>query len=366
MPSKPGVLRNVLRLCRCLDKDPRLLVMLLGRPTRQFDRSKKAVVRLAPAPWPFVEELLWEARGHSAQFAHPDQGHGSVRAAARRHWRLVCALGSDYCSEAEELLWHLRRAADAAKLLLDEAAVSDCNSPGGTGSAAAESRFALQRLPPSSEKAVAVGQILATHPLACITQPALDQAVIMICGVAEASQHVQGVILNKRTEVTLGDMLASDGPHAKDDMLLAENLGLHALLDAKLHVGGDIVEGQSLFHSLFWLHTLGVEAGDTALEVAPGIWLGGDLSIMAGLVQSGRASLGTDLRSYLGCAGWASEQLILELDGTTAEAFWRKVLLDMGLPALSKFPRGRIDTMLSGAIQSHYAKLADLRASKAL
>lgn len=369
-------LRKILRLCKTLERDSRLLVTLLGQPTQEFDRRTQTVVRCRSVALPFVEEVLWQARGQSSEYAHPRPGCTRLRAAVRKHRRLVDALGMDYSIEAKELRRRLESSFESAKAIVSDAPV---------GITEPTPCIVLQRLPPSCEKPVEVGQILVSHPLACLAQRALDRAVIVLCSMDELTEGVQGIVVNKPSHVSLKELLSSHGEAAKDDLLFVEGMGLHALLDTRVYVGGDVMKQGSLFKNIRWLHTIGPDVvGST--QLLPGVWLTEDASCLARMVQSGHAVLGRDLKPYLGCAGWVSCQLSLELDrGVWARAdipnaadaghhllakatmdedgspraddsVWRHSLLAMGMSALSQFPRGdaAVDAMLLDTLKAHY------------
>merc|ERR1719221_209613 len=113
------------------------------------------------------------------------------------------------------------------------------------------------------------------------------------------------------------------------------------------------------------------------------MWLGGDVSVMAGLVASGQAGL-ERVRPVIGYCGWSHSQLDLELrrgvwvrtHNVPAElsrrmwvvppdsvhaidqqriATWRAALHGAGLPSLAEFPRGRaVDQILRSILHDHY------------
>lgn len=387
-------LRRILRLCKTLESDSRLLVTLLGRPTQEFDRKKGTVVRCrsAAAALPFVEEVLWEARGQSSEYAHPLHGCNRFRAAIRKHWRLVNALGMDYVVDGQELLRRLETLFEEAKPIVND--VPDVIIE-------PQPCIALQRIPPSCDTSVKMGQLLVTHPLACLAQRVLDRAVILLCSTDGLTGGVQGIVVNKPSHISLKELLLSYGEAAKDDMLFVEGMCLHALLDTRLYVGGDVLRQGSVFNNIRWLHTLGSDVPGS-IQLLPGVWLGEDVSCLAKLVSSGQATLGRDLRAYLGCAGWASCQLSLELargvwaradvtnpadaghhvlqlgpatvsdltdeDGgrTIDDSLWRQLLLAMGLSALSQFPRGSAatDAMLLDILKAHHKNMQNARFPK--
>jgi len=90
-------------------------------------------------------------------------------------------------------------------------------------------------------------------------------------------------------------------------------MGLHEVADGfpgddfPLSLGGPVSN-----NTLHFIHTLGSKVPGS-MEVADGIWWGGDFDELKKLVDS-REATEKDLRFFLGYAGWSAGQLGSELD----------------------------------------------------
>jgi len=416
MQGEQVVYRLLLRAARQIDRCPQQLVTLFGWPSVVFDRRSNKVVRQAVTKCPFAEDAILEACGGSIEFSHPT---GSAARAVRRHRRLLSAVGFDYMPSAQMILERLEAAKRSTDRVLAAVASNQVRLPelelefisgpragskvllrediadkveGQPVAAAAESVPFLQRMAANDVSPCAVGQLLITHPLSAMAQPTLDRAVMLLADVDAGT--AKGIVLNMQARGTLRSVLAAwscrtgdGGAHQieETDKKHMENLG--PLLDVPLLSGGDVMEAGNLYKSISWLHTLG-RAVPGALEVAPSVWLGGDVRVMVGLVASGKASR-EHIRPVLGCTRWALPQLELELQRgvwvrahmATAElsqqlfaaplpeddiqaleeqrvSSWRAALMGAGLPGLADFPRGRaVDVVLRAIIQKHYSEM---------
>jgi len=241
-------------------------------------------------------------------------------------------------------------------------------------------------------------EVLIAHPLTGLdwTKPSLDQAVLLLSHVCEERDFVKGVIINKPARGTLRNVLAAwscrtgDGGLVRisqEDQMAVEALG--PLLDATILTGGDVMSG-SLSDSITWLHTVG-EVVPGAKPVIPSLtepslWIGGDVSILAGLVASGQVDL-KRVRPIVGHCGWSRPQLELELkrgvwvraqcsssdvalrlcmaslpclDDVSAlerhrTAAWRAALRAAKLLVLAEFPRNQVvDEVLRKILAQHY------------
>jgi hypothetical protein len=240
-----------------------------------------------------------------------------------------------------------------------------------------------------------IGQLLVAHPLSVMRQKinfkqrCFDRSVMLVID-ADVGGFVHAISLNMLARGTLRSVLAAwscrsgDGGTIqidKDDKCLME--ALEPLLDTPMLSGGDHM-ASSLSKSITWLHTLG-PAVPGATEVAPSVWLGGDLGVMAGLVASGQAPA-ERIRPILGRTRWPAAQLQLELQrgawvrarmvapelsrhvcmpvvhaddfseqSKHRENCWRMVMKATGLAGLSDFPRGRgVDDVIQTILHEHY------------
>lgn len=259
-------------------------------------------------------------------------------------------------------------------------------------------KLSLHRIGASSPSPVSFGDILIAHPLTGLSQPSLNQAVVVVSALCKTRASARGIVVNKLARGTLRSVLAAWSCRTGDGGLVkmseADQRAMEALeplLDANVLSGGDL-KSSSLFESITWLHSLG-DAVPGSLEVmpslrgGPSVCIGGDIGIMAGLVASGQADL-SRVRPVLGYAAWSTQQLELELkrgvwvrartaapevalrlcmaalpsaDDSRAQEqhqsfAWRAALHAAGLPALACFPRSTVvDESLRSLISEHYA-----------
>jgi putative AlgH/UPF0301 family transcriptional regulator len=125
-----------------------------------------------------------------------------------------------------------------------------------------------------------VGSLLVGHPVSCIGQPSLHQAVILI--VRRDSHHVMGLCLNKSRASKLRQLSPS-------------GQALKPFLDNTVHSGGDVEAGQ-----LFFLHHTADVKGSA--RIADGVWVGGALEALK------------DTHILAGYTGWDPEQLKIEIE----------------------------------------------------
>lgn len=131
------------------------------------------------------------------------------------------------------------------------------------------------------------GTLLVSEPM--MGDSNFSRSVVLILE-KDSSQGYIGLILNKQTNLTMGDMI-SNWEKGKDVVLFD---------------GGPVDPGR-----LFMIHTLG-EQIPGAHEVIPGIWVGGDLKEIAKYIQNG-GELDGKMRFFLGYSGWTSGQLEEEI-----------------------------------------------------
>lgn len=235
----------------------------------------------------------------------------------------------------------------------------------------------IEHIEAGDTEAAKVGDILLTHPLACWRQPSLDRVLVLVDSVDTSMDYVRGTVLGVPSGLSLREESNGRRVNAKDRDAL---LPLGALLDSPLFWGGDLRD-RGLCASLTWLHTFG-DAAIGANEIAPSVWSGGDLSMIAKFAQTSRGHRIQPIQGYL---GWSSARLASELqsglwirvrcntpeaavalclpprDLTGKESFtdspmkrqigspaigWKAALQAVGLHGLVDFPRGKISDPL--------------------
>lgn len=401
MRAERAAYRALLRLCRAADRQPAWLVGLLGLPPRRYDPRQGRVVRMRTGSSSFLEDTIAAAAGGSTEFAHPvppaEAGStGAAARAVRQHFCRARALGLAYVPEARQLA----RRFEAARRLADEvgapsmaaAGAGTAGSAGAASSAASSAtssaateapRLVLRRFAPCSSCSPAAGDLLLTHPLSCLFSSVFDQAVLLLHEV-DATGAVNGLVLNKPTGATLGQML--ERWQVRADRQWVDSLDLGPLLQGRLYRGGPVIQGGSLQQSLRWLHVHG-QGVRGAREVAPSVWLGGDLEEVA--ARAGRDPMALRVRFFVGFAGWAPVQLRTELEtgvwvraralppgdlGAAGEAglrefcfgsaergaAWRTAMRGAGMAALAGFPRTPgTDKRLRGYIERLHSEAAE-------
>lgn len=100
-----------------------------------------------------------------------------------------------------------------------------------------------------------------------------------------------GVIVNKPTRVTLNELM----PEIECNEPLP------------LYLGGPV--GTNM---LFFLHTLGADVIPESVQLAPGVYFGGDFEVLKMFMESGEKLAGR-LKFMVGYSGWTSGQLDSEL-----------------------------------------------------
>lgn len=176
----------------------------------------------------------------------------------------------------------------------------------------------IMRMPEQRLK-VKAGRILISEPL--MTDPYFRRSVIYLAEHNEKGSF--GLIINKPIP-----------------MLLNEAVANAPKLETKLGLGGP-VENQTLHY----LHRKG-ELVPNSLEVADGIFWGGDFDTIKDLIESGE--IGTnDIRMFVGYAGWTKGQLDEEMERkswavapgnaelvfeTPRKTLWQTIMQRMGAP----------------------------------
>eukprot|EP00962_Isochrysis_galbana_P005588 scaffold1507_cov134-Isochrysis_galbana.AAC.2 len=283
------IYRSLLRSARAIDTQPagRALLSLSTKPGSYFNR-KTGRVEPVPQDEGIAGALGSLLRGYlgGGEFYRPGQSlEAAVRAARRSppaHRPLDVGIAAlRVLGEAAE------RMTAVAEHLMDAERCEAVVRPLG--------RVVLG-------KVVRPGSLLVTHPLACMMQPSLHRAVILITSVTETS--VLGLVINKSLGTKVGAVVTDEGRDMLGPILAA----------ATLHKGGDVAEGQ-----IAALHDLAGVPG--AQPIGCGLWLSsslreGELRHALACEAGERLSLPGSPRVKLvhGCAGWAPAQLQSELD----------------------------------------------------
>lgn len=134
------------------------------------------------------------------------------------------------------------------------------------------------------------GQVLLAEPM--LNSVHFGRSVILLVEVSP-EEGCFGIIVNKPLDVQI-DRLSDDLP----------------FFDAPVFVGGPVEEDR-----LFFLHTFGDEIPDS-IRLMDGLYWGGDIEVIKSLIISGQAN-DTNLRFFLGYAGWEVGQLEKELKENT-------------------------------------------------
>jgi putative transcriptional regulator len=129
------------------------------------------------------------------------------------------------------------------------------------------------------------GEVLLSEPF--MEDPNFKRAVVLLC--EHKDEGSLGFILNKSLNMSLAEALPE-----------LENF------DAQLYFGGPVETD-----TLHFLHTLGDEI-EGAIEIAPGLWWGGNFEILSILIKSKQINP-DQVRFFLGYSGWSSGQLTEEM-----------------------------------------------------
>ncbi|KAG8464289.1 hypothetical protein KFE25_003352 [Diacronema lutheri] len=159
-----------------------------------------------------------------------------------------------------------------------------------------------------------IGDVLLTHPIACLRQPTLHQAAILLAEGGEvsfgedesisaaarstAARGVMGIVLNRPTRLTLGQLL--EASEARDTNAL-----LGPFRDNVVYVGGDVMRDR-----LLMLHPF-ADVADAA-RIVDGVFMSSDLGAVNDAVLNGKDP--RRFKVFVGHCGWAAEQLKLECE----------------------------------------------------
>lgn len=118
--------------------------------------------------------------------------------------------------------------------------------------------------------------------------PHFKRAVVLLCEHHE--DGTLGFILNKGIGMTINDLVA-DFP----------------VFDAEVFYGGPVQTD-----TLHYVHSLG-DLLDESIQVAPGVWWGGDFEQLRFLAASGLLEH-RNIRFFVGYSGWSGGQLMEEMN----------------------------------------------------
>eukprot|EP00405_Crypthecodinium_cohnii_P013692 CAMPEP_0206453466 /NCGR_PEP_ID=MMETSP0324_2-20121206/20562_1 /ASSEMBLY_ACC=CAM_ASM_000836 /TAXON_ID=2866 /ORGANISM="Crypthecodinium cohnii, Strain Seligo" /LENGTH=550 /DNA_ID=CAMNT_0053923761 /DNA_START=36 /DNA_END=1684 /DNA_ORIENTATION=- len=190
---------------------------------------------------------------------------------------------------------------------------SSSSTAGGAAAAATPAAVpsspTLRRLlpyTPCDPRPVVVGDCLMMHPVSAFAGESFDKAIVLIDVVNE--DEITGIVVNNAFSTTVGKLL--ERLKGGDNDL--SHLDLRALGDCRLYRGGPIVMAD-IMDCFCWLHVFGKDV-EGAREVAPGIYLGGNLEVIAKRAAESELDLSQSIRFFLGYAGWAPNQLKMELE----------------------------------------------------
>ena len=165
------------------------------------------------------------------------------------------------------------------------------------------------------------GTLLISQPF--LGDPNFERSVVLLCRDAPADGSF-GLVLNRLTTLTLGDVLDLPAPV----------LGAAGL---PLHVGGPVEP-----NTLHYVHRRADLPGAQAL--GQDVYWGGDFEALLGLLARG-AAVPADVRLFAGYSGWSAGQLAGEMQGGSwirqpasagkvftlaSDAFWRDILREKG------------------------------------
>ena len=176
------------------------------------------------------------------------------------------------------------------------------------------------------------GTLLISQPF--LGDPNFERSVVLLCH-HSASEGAFGLVLTRRTESQLGDVLNLPlGP-----------AGASAALP--LYEGGPVQP-----ETLHFVHRQPALPGATAL--GDDVYWGGDFDLLVSLLDQGTV-LPADVRCYVGYSGWSAGQLEQEIERGSwirqpasagkvftlaSDAFWQGILREKGgrFRALSNYP----------------------------
>lgn len=163
-----------------------------------------------------------------------------------------------------------------------------------------------------------MGSLLIAEPF--LKEDHFNHAVILLLDYAKDDTSM-GLVINKPTGYTLGQLIEGFD------------------CDIPVYCGGPVGEDR-----LFYIHSLG-DIIKGSVEVAPGLWIGGDFDDIKQYVGDGYPTDGL-LRFFLGYSGWQPNQLDEELGNDvwaianefdsknlisdSGDTTWHRTVRDMG------------------------------------
>ncbi|MEP2935601.1 MAG: YqgE/AlgH family protein [Gilvibacter sp.] len=162
------------------------------------------------------------------------------------------------------------------------------------------------------------GVLLIAEP-SILTDISFNRSVVLLAEVNE--EGAVGFILNKPLEFTLKDLI----PELSSDIVV--------------YKGGPVEQD-----NLYFIHKIPALIPDS-VEISNGIFWGGDFDAVMRLLQEGKIDE-NEIRFFLGYSGWASDQLIDELEikswvvidnkynndiiGMSYSNFWKDKMIEFG------------------------------------
>lgn len=298
----PPVLRTLFRALRRsvedFDKNVALRALITAVPQRVYHRGLGSVVAIdSSALVNSIFEKVVRDVNANADFYRPGrqkQPH-LARDTLNRWFRLPADAASDSLDAGfEALRW------------LETIRTSFAKLPIGDWRPVHVPRFELAE---SQSAAPRVGDVLLTHPIACLRQPRLHQAVILLTEGGEVgfqgdrlsldapSAGLMGIVLNRPTRLTLSQLLEASQDYT--------NLLLQPFRENVVYVGGDVMRDR-----LCMLHPF-ADVGDAA-PVADGVYMSSDLHAIHDAVLKGLDP--AHFKIFVGHCGWAQAQLKLECE----------------------------------------------------
>jgi len=169
---------------------------------------------------------------------------------------------------------------------------------------------------PVNNVAPAVGKLLIAEPF--LSDPNFARAVVLLC--EHGDEGSVGFILNHATELTLSDLLPE---------MINKNIPVYQ--------GGPVQ-----MDTLHMLHRMPERLGGS--EIIPGVYWGGSYDAMQEIVLTNDYKP-SDLRLFVGYAGWTKDQLTKEVDesswiitdakpdilfDTAAKNMWKEAVKTLG------------------------------------
>jgi len=165
------------------------------------------------------------------------------------------------------------------------------------------------------------GTLLISKPF--LGDPNFERSVVLLCR-DEPADGSFGLVLNRLTNLTLGDVLDLPGPN-------------HLAAGLPLYLGGPVEA-----NTLHFVHQCGDLPG--AQELGQKVFWGGDFGMLLGRLGSG-AVVAEEVRLFVGYSGWSRGLLASEMQGQSwirqpasagkvftlaSDAFWRDILREKG------------------------------------